>query len=81
MRDIANNINKNIQVTCDIPESNVDGRMPVLDLKVWIQHINGILQIVHTFYKKPIASPYTILKKSAIPEGTKKATLFQEVLR
>ena len=79
--DIANKINKNIQVTSDSPEANIDSRMPVLDLKVWIQHINGIPQIVHTFYKKPIASPYTILKKSAIPEGTKKATPFQEVLR
>ena len=40
-----------------------------------------IPQVVHSFLRKPIASPYTILKRSAIAEGTKKNTLFQEVLR
>ena len=80
MEDIANSINGNIQVTSDSPETNSDGKMPVLDLKIWIEHINGIPQLVHTFYKKPIASIFTIMKRSAISEGTKKATLFQEVI-
>ena len=31
---VANSISKNIQVTVDSPESNPDGRMPVLDLKI-----------------------------------------------
>ena len=52
LMEIANKINNNIQVTSDSPEDNVDSRMPVLDLKVWIQHINGIPQIVHTFFQE-----------------------------
>ena len=35
----------------------------------------------HTFYKKPIASPYTILKRSAVSESIKRSTIFQETLR
>ena len=34
MEDIANSINGNIQVTSDSPETNSDGKMPVLDLKI-----------------------------------------------
>ena len=81
MADIANAINENIQVTHDSPEMNSDGMMPVLDLKLWIHFCNHYPQVAHTFFRKPIASPYTILKRSAIAEGTKKNTLFQEVLR
>ena len=35
----------------------------------------------HTFYKKPIASPFTIMKRSAISDRIKKSTIFQEALR
>ena len=43
----ANSINMNIQVTVDHPEKHPDKKMPVLDLKVWINdgqtlvHIGG----------------------------------------
>ena len=79
--DIANSIDSRIQVTTDYPEANSDGRMPVLDLKIWVDKNNDIPRISYSFYKKPIASPFTILKRSALSEGTKKSTIFQEGLR
>ena len=46
----------------------------------WLS-VDGIPQIMHSFYKKPVSSCYTILKKSAVSEKVKKNTLFQESLR
>ena len=66
-----------IQVTTDTPERDEDGRLPVLDTKLWV-HDN---QVLYTFYKKKVSSPYTILKGSALSEIDKKDTIFQEGLR
>ena len=64
-----------------MPGKNSNGRMTVLDLAVWIQEVNGIQTIQHSFYKKPVASPCTILKRSALSFKIKKSTLLQEALR
>ena len=81
LAEIANSIHSQIQVTIDSPERNPDMKMPVLDLKLWINSDSGIPQLRYTFFKKPVASPYTIMKRSAISERIKKATIFQEALR
>ena len=77
---VANSIDKSIQVTIDCPENHPDKRMPVLDLKVRVDKCQEIPRISYTFYKKEIASKYTILKRSAISMNTKRTTLFQEGL-
>ena len=81
MVKIANSLDQGIQFTWDIPGNNSNGRMPVLDLAVWVQEVNGVQQILHSFYKKPVASPFTILKRSALSFKIKKSTLLQEALR
>ena len=81
MASIANSINPAIQVTLDYPSNHIDGRMPVLDLKIWKNSEGKCPRISHTFYKKPIASPFTILKRSAVSESVKRSTIFQESLR
>ena len=68
-------------MTVDWPEKNTDGRMPVLDLKVWVDRSQDIPRISYSFYKKEVASKFTILKRSAVSEGVKKQTLFQEGIR
>ena len=47
---IANSIEPSIQVTTNWPERNGDGRMPILDLKVWVKRLNGIFRISLTFF-------------------------------
>ena len=74
-------IKYNIQFTTDIPSNHEDGKMPVLDIKVWVEVMDGQPKLLHTFYKKTVASAYTILEKSAMGKGTKISTLFQEPLR
>ena len=81
LAEVANSIYPNIQITTDYPKNNSDGRMPILDLKIWVSRDKSIPTISHTFYKKPVASPFVILKRSAVAEGVKKDTIFQECLR
>ena len=76
--EIANTIEEGIQVTVDWPENNDDSRMPVLDLKVWIDKSQEIPRISYSFYKKKVASKFTTMKRSAVAESVKKSTIFQE---
>ena len=53
-----------------------------MDLNIWVQRMEDGIQVVrHTFYKKEVSSPFTILKRSAVSYNTKKNTLLQEALR
>ena len=79
--EIANSINNNIQLTWDSPLQNNNGRMPVLDLAIWVDEIEGRQVILHTFYKKKVASKFTMLKRSALSIKIKRNTLLQEALR
>ena len=56
---------------------NETKKLPVLDLKVYIS-TNVVL---HNFYKKPIASIYTIQRRSAMSDSVKFQTCFMEYMR
>ena len=60
LQKIANTIEKDIQMTYDVPENHPDCRMPVLDMKIWVK--DNV--IYRTFYKKDVSSRYTVLKRS-----------------
>ena len=82
LSEIANTLNSNILFTWDSPETNNDGKLPVLDLKLWMDRDSDGRQFVqYTIYKKEVANKYTILKRSALSWKVKKSTLFQEALR
>ena len=81
LKDIASSINSNIQLTTDIPGSNSNLKMPVRNMEVWEIPVDGIPVVSHSFHKKAVASKFTILKRYAIAEGTKKSTIFQEGIR
>ena len=71
-----------IKLTHDVPSLHENGMMPVLDIQIWVQTNNDSKQqIVYTFYKKEVASQYTILQRSAISKQYKRATNVQEGLR
>ena len=60
VRDIANDIDDMIKFTIDVPTNHSDGKMPVLDLKVWLEDN----KIRYTFYEKPMKSSKVIEKNS-----------------
>ena len=78
LKDISNSIDRNIQMEFDVPSLHSSNRVPVLDLEVWVDVEN---KIQHSFYSKPISSPYTILYRSAVPAQVKRNSLLQEGLR
>ena len=69
VRDIGNSIHPSIQLEVDYPSNYVDGKMSLLDLKVWVQEGDGSSRIVHEFvtgaHQVGIGSRFP-MKKSAM---------------
>ena len=74
---MASCINEMIQMTGDCPSLNNDGRMPLLNTKVWVEE--GLL--LYENYRKPMANPLMMLEMSAMPANMKRTVLTQEVVR
>ena len=63
MTKMANSIISIIKWTNDCPGSNQDGKMPILNLKVWMREKVGKQQICFESHRKRMASPYRTLQK------------------
>ena len=61
-------------MTVDYPSKNPSGWMPILDLSVRMANDNSV---DFKWYKKPVATDYSILNRSAMPAATKRITLVQ----
>ena len=79
LSSVANSLEdeNDIQMTFDAPSMNASGRMPVLDLEVWVESD----LIYFSFYEKPMTSRQVIHNLSALPWNMKKVTLAGEVAR
>ena len=78
---IGNDIHPSIQLEIDCPSNHEDGKVPILDLKVWIEYIGGVHRIVHEFYSKDVSSKAVVNSKSAFSWKQKRTVLTQEMLR
>ena len=66
------------------PSQRHDGKLPILDLKVWIEKRNrsqSESRVLHEYYLKEICSAYVINARSALSWRKKIMILTQEVLR
>ena len=81
IKSIGNDIHPSIQLEVDCPSNYDDGKLPILDLKVWVESINGRNRILHEFYSKDIASKAVIHARSALSWKQKRTVLTQEILR
>jgi hypothetical protein len=77
IRSIANTITPMIQMEEDFPSNHPTGRLPILDLEVWIENF----RIYHQFYKKPMASRKLVQAHSAFSTSKKRAILLEEGMR
>ena len=77
LRDIMNSIYDNIQFEMETPEDYDENKLPTLDLKCWMLG----KKIMYEFYEKPMTSKFVIMKKSALSENTKVASLSQDLIR
>ena len=63
-KELANTICPYLQMTVDYPSKNPSGWMPILDLAVRMASDNSV---DFKWYKKPVATDYSILNRSAMP--------------
>ena len=75
LKGIMNSISDFLVLTMESAD-DFDGRLPTLDLSIWIGKDNATYYI---FFEKPMASSMVIQRRSAMPENMRMATLSQEV--
>ena len=89
LKEIGNDIHKSIQIEVDYPSKHTDGKLPILDLKVWVEKKKIVRDgvdcyvhcVLHEFYSKEVSSKMVLSSRSALPWSLKRTVLTQEVLR
>ena len=71
VQKMANSLEPDIQLTVDTPSELADGKLPVLDLKMWMEERVGeggvrYQEVVHEFYEKDMVAARVIGKESAM---------------
>ena len=59
----------------DLGERHNDGKLPILDLKVWLEKNEDGVKVKHEFYKKPMASKFTLKKGTAYPKKQNQSSI------
>ena len=77
LTSVANSITPEIRMEADYPSKHNDNRLPFLDLAIWMDG----KKVRHSFFRKDMATPFLILKRSAMSMATKRESLLQEGLR
>ena len=78
LKMIANDVLPCIDMEADWPSRNPDGKLPILDMKVWMSEQG---EIMYKHYEKPMASKTVLHSQSAHPPHCKKSVHVQEVIR
>ena len=81
LQTIANSVHQSIQMTINYPSRHQGGEVSMLNVKKWIQEIEGRWLIVCEHYEKEMATKSVLHATSAIPQRTKRTVLTQEMLR
>ena len=76
--DIANDVMNCIKMEADMPSKNVDGKLPILDMKVWTNE-DGDIMFQH--YEKSMSSRAILHANSAHPSACKRSVHVQEIVR
>ena len=72
--ELANTLCPYLQMEVDYPSKNTSGWMPMLNLEVQMAEDKSVN---YKWYKKSMATEYSILNRSAMPAATKRITLVQ----
>jgi len=85
LRTIGNSIHPSIEIEVDYPSNHCDCKLPILDLKVWIERrdeeSSQASVILHEFYCKDVVFKSVLDSRSALPWQSKQTILTQQVLR
>ena len=61
-----------VTMEVDAPTFHDNGRLPILDVEVWVEGGN---KIMHSFYKKAVSSKQVVLARSALSNQSKRSIL------
>ena len=85
---VMNSIYRHIKFTTEIPEDFTGGKLPTLDLAMWMDsHGEGENEmqtrekIEYKFYEKEMGSKFCVMENSAMNYNSKRSILSQEVIR
>lgn len=76
VQSIGNSVHKSIELEVDYPSRHRDGKLPILDLKVWVEKRNRVIDnaqehevkvVLHEFYYKDVLTRSTVNARSALP--------------
>ena len=85
IRRIGNEIHRSIELTDDVPSDHVDRKVPILDLKCWVEEVENEggrrYMLLHEFYMKDVSSKAVIHREAALSLSSKRTILTQECLR
>ena len=81
LQQVASYIHPSIRLTIDCPSRHADGKVPMLDVKMWIAMINQERKVLYEHYEKETTTKAVIHARSAVSMQTKRTVLTQEVLR
>jgi len=85
VKQIGDSIHSSIQLEIDVPSNHTDQKVPILDLKVWIDEISvgeGYRRVIlHEHYMKDVSSKFVIHRNSALNLNVKRTILTQQCLR
>ena len=70
-----------IKFTVDLPGRHTSGKVPMLDLAVWLEETRGVKTIRHTYFEKPTTSPLVFHGRGACAIKQKITILGEEVRR
>ena len=78
---VGNQVHQSIQLESECPSMHEDKKLPVLDLKIWVNKTGDNNKIMHEYYQKEVASKMVVHSRSSLPWSSKRTVLTQEVLR
>jgi hypothetical protein len=82
IKALAESIDPCLKVTTDVTSRYEDGRLPVLDVKVWIgKGVSGEMKILHSHYIKDVSTRATIDFRSCHNDSMKASVMVNEILR
>ena len=81
VREIGNTLVPGLKLTLDLPEFHPTGKVPMLDIQVWIEKVEDYCVIRHSFYQKPSTSPLVFQAGGAHSWRSKIITLAEEMRR
>ena len=85
IKTIGEEIHESIKLTCYVPSNYDDNKVPILDIKCWIENVNTdtgtSYMILHEHYIKDVSSKMVLHRDSAMSINSKRTILTQECLR